>query len=203
MVFLFSTLCLKACVNNINDEQEDLTELKRQELTAVLNRVYRDDQKYRGEVSSYIEKYGIRSSEVKALSKKMSTVDSLNIIVIKEIINKYGWLNKEVVGEQANAALFLVIQHATKNDRKYFLPLMRAAVKNNSASAKDLAFLEDRVADEEGRKQIYGTQMGFDEKTNKYFVLPIEKPDKVDERRAKVGLPPLSVQLSQWQIEAK
>ena len=203
ILFLFFTHCLVACLKSANDQTEDLTELKKQELTALLNRVYEDDLKYRGEVASYIEKYGIRSPEIKALSKKINTVDSLNIIVVKEIVNKYGWLSKDVVGEQANAALFLVIQHATKNDRKYFLPLVRAAVKNNSASAKDLAFLEDRMAEEEGRKQIYGTQIGFDEKTNKYFVLPIENPKQVDDRRAKVGLPPLSVQLSQWQIEPR
>lgn len=42
----------------------------------------------------------------------------------------------------------------------------------------------------EGRKQTYGSQIGFDESTNKYYVLPLEDPDRVDQRRASVGLRP-------------
>lgn len=131
----------------------------------------------------------------------MSFTDSLNILVVKDIISKYGWISSKIVGEKANSALFLAIQHSSDADREYFLPLMRLAVKNNAASTKDLALLEDRVAINDGRKQIYGTQIGFDDKTNKYYVLPIDNPKKVDERRANVGLPSMASYLSQWNLK--
>jgi len=198
---VFLVLLFTACTNHSKDQKAALSERDRQKLTNDLHQIYIDDQKSREKVSIYIEKYGIKSVEVANLGKEIARNDSANLIVVKRIIKKYGWLSADLVGERGNMALFLVIQHATKSDRKYFLPLMRAAVKNHAASAKDLAFLEDRVAEEEGKTQIYGTQIGFDEKTNKYYILPIDNPNQVDQRRAKVGLPPLSVQRSEWQIE--
>ncbi|MBU2266481.1 MAG: hypothetical protein KKB15_00015 [Bacteroidetes bacterium] len=46
-----------------------------------------------------------------------------------------------------------------------------------------MAKLEDRVAVDQGHK-TYGTQVGMDEKTEKYYVFPIENPKEVDKRRA-------------------
>lgn len=52
----------------------------------------------------------------------------------------------------------------------------------------------------EGRKQTYGSQIGFDESTNKYYVLPLEDPDRVDQRRASVGLGSLADYVKRWDI---
>lgn len=147
-LFLVIIICLIIGCNN-GAFKKEIRENERNELITTLNKIYVADQKSREKVSAYIAKYGIKSAEVKELGREIAKTDSMNMIVIKNIINKYGWLSKEIVGEQANKTLFLVVQHGSKSDRKYFLPLMRLAVKNNAASAKDLAFLEDRVADEE------------------------------------------------------
>ena len=91
-----------------------------------------------------------------------------------------------------------------KTHEKY-LPLMRNAVKNGKAKARNLALLEDRVALREGKKQIYGTQVIQKVKTNEYFVLPLDDPYNVDLKRAEAGLQPLSVYLednfkTKWDI---
>lgn len=198
--FLFHIGCISPTKTKYNDIDE-LTANEKQEIINSLNAVYESDQHVRANISSTIEKYGIKSPQVMEISKKMHSTDSLNIIVVKSLISKYGWISSKIVGEKANSAIFLAIQHSSDADREYFLPLMRVAVKNNSASAKDLALLEDRVAVSDGRKQIYGTQIGFDDKTNKYYVLPIDNPKKVDERRAKVGLSSMASYLSQWKIK--
>ena len=77
---------------------------------------------------------------------------------------------------------------------------MRKAVKNKKAEGSDLALLEDRVAFRQGKKQIYGSQIGNDIVTKKYYVLPLEDPDNVDKRRAEVGLSPLAEYVNYWQI---
>jgi hypothetical protein len=180
-----------------------LSDKKKQELTKILNDVYQKDQECRQLVYSATEKYGIRSSQIKDLGKKMDKVDSLNLIVVKSIIKKYGWLSEKMVGSTGNTALFLVIQHAPEKDQEHFLPMMRKAVQDSAASKQDLAKLEDRVAVDQGRKQTYGTQVGMDEKTGKYYVFPIENPKEVDKRRAALGMIPIAAYLSQWQIEWK
>jgi hypothetical protein len=57
-----------------------------------------------------------------------------------------------------------------------------------------IAMLEDRIRTFEGRGQLYGTQFDWDEQ-GRLSPMPIEDPDNVDERRATVGLGPLSEDL--------
>ena len=75
---------------------------------------------------------------------------------------------------------------------------MRAAVKDKNASASDLALMEDRLALAQGKKQLYGSQLGRNEITKTYYVLPIENPDQVDVRRQKMGLSTLT-----WRAESR
>ena len=127
--------------------------------------------------------------------------DSINLIKVKNILDEVGWLGFDVLGDQGNSALFLVIQHSDIVTQEKYLPMMRDAVKKGNAHGSQLALLEDRVALRQGKKQIYGSQIGKDNETNKYYVSPLEDPDNVDKRRAEVGLGPLATYVSQWQIK--
>lgn len=77
---------------------------------------------------------------------------------------------------------------------------MREAVANGKAKAEHLALLEDRVALEHGYRQIYGSQVYNDPGTRKSYLAPLEDPDNVDTRRAKIGLQPLSEYLKSFDI---
>jgi hypothetical protein len=79
--------------------------------------------------------------------------------------------------------------------------LRRLCGEGKQAVAGNLALLEDRVALREGRKQIYGSQVGTDTVTRKNYLLPLEDPDNVDARRAKVGLGSLADYLKSFDIE--
>lgn len=147
-----------------------------------------DDQLYRKNYRDFAKKYGIQSVEYKDLWKKQKPLDSINLVKITEITDKYGWIGSDQVGVEACSALFLVIQHSSdKAVQKKYLPMMREAVKNNKARGDDLALLEDRIALGEGKKQVYGSQYSQDEEGKKY-VQPLIDPDHVDERRAEIGL---------------
>lgn len=52
--------------------------------------------------------------------------------------------------------------------------------------------VHDRVHLMLGERQRYGSQIGSDTESGRLFVLPVEDPDDVDERRREVGLPPLA-----------
>ena len=58
------------------------------------------------------------------------------------------------------------------------------------ASARDQAYLEDRVRIFSGQPQLYGTQFMYDKDELK--PQPIEDPEHLDERRAAVGLGPFA-----------
>jgi len=162
--------------------------------------IFEDDQQIRREYISAEKEFGRESKQVDSLAIIMMYKDSINLIKVTEILDQYGWVGIDKVGGQANQTLFLVIQHADLKTQQKYLPLMREAVKNRNASGSALALLEDRVALGEGRRQIYGSQIGYDDETKKSYVLPLEDPDNVDKRRAEVGLGLLADYVKRWDI---
>ncbi len=170
-------------------------------LIAQLDSIYREDQKYRQQIEPIEKKFGWKSNEMKALWKIMREKDSVNLLKVKAILKQNGWLGTDVVGEHGSTTLFLVIQHADQITQEKYLPMMREAVENKKAKGRELALLEDRVALRQGKKQIYGSQIGRDIETNHYYVLPLEDPENVDTRRSKVGLEPLALYAMNWQIK--
>lgn len=169
-------------------------------LQARLLALFEEDQTIRKEFIKAQKEYGNQSKIVDSLGKVMMHKDSINLGKVTDILDKYGWVGADKVGGQANQTLFLVIQHADLQTQQKYLPMMREAVKNNNASSSALALLEDRVALGEGKKQIYGSQIGYDNNTNTEYVLPLEDPDNVDTRRASVGLGPLADYVKRWNI---
>ena len=74
------------------------------------------------------------------------------------------------------------------------LPLVEKAYRSGGLSGQSYALLLDRVLVREGKPQVYGTQAKrFEEwKGQEPALEPIEDEANVDERRAEVGLPPIS-----------
>lgn len=170
------------------------------ELISILDTIHANDQKYREKIDEIAEKYGLQSNEMKENWKSMLVMDSINLIKVKKIIDENGWLGSDIIGEQGNKTLFLVIQHSDSKIQTAYLPVLREAVKNHNAKASHLALLEDRVALGQGKKQIFGSQVGQDNKTGEYFIFPIEDPENIDKRRAEVGLEPISEYLNTWNL---
>ncbi|WP_055711445.1 DUF6624 domain-containing protein [Streptomyces torulosus] len=108
-----------------------------------------------------------------------------------EIMDEYGWPTEERVGEKAARAAWLIAQHADRQleIQRRALKLMQQAVSAGLASPRELAFLRDRTLVNEGRKQIYGTQIAG-VKDGVPVPWPCEEPDRMDELRAEVGIDP-------------
>lgn len=165
-----------------------------------LDSVYETDQKYRSELDEIAKKHGWGSKEIQSQWQIISHYDSINLIKVSNILDKYGWLGFEEIGDKGNMTLFLVVQHSDLTVQEKYLPLMRKAVKNGKAKSSQLALLEDRVALRKGKRQIYGSQIGQNHTTNLYYVSPLEDPENVDMRRAEVGLGSLDDYVKQWEI---
>jgi len=160
------------------------------ELSALLDTVYHDDQSGRLKLDSLQKQFGWKSEQVQSLVKTLIIQDSLNLIRVKKIIDTYGWLGPDEVGKQGAQTIFLVIQHADSLTQVTYVPLMREAVKKRKARPQDLALLEDRILTNQGKEQIYGSQVRTNE-AGKYEFYPIKDEPNVNKRRASVGLQPL------------
>jgi hypothetical protein len=175
-------------------------------LKVLLDSVWITDQGYRFKQMELQKKGETESEEYKKLILAIKKTDTINIKIITTIIDKYGWLGAEVIGDQGNQVLFTVIQHANLATQEKYLPIIREAAKEGKTLTSNLAILEDRIALRQGKKQIYGSQVWLDTKTGNIYVQPMEDPENVDKRRIEVGLPIMDEYLQQsfqikWNIE--
>jgi hypothetical protein len=119
--------------------------------------------------------------------------DSINLIRIEEIIAKQGYPGKTLVGEPTNEAAWYVIQHSKKIS-DYF-PLIQEAGSSNEISFSKVAMMHDRMLMQEGKEQLYGTQVAGENILNAttgkkefwYYVWPIQNAESVNELRKEAG----------------
>ncbi|MDQ3046244.1 MAG: hypothetical protein M3R27_01755 [Bacteroidota bacterium] len=169
-------------------------------LVTILDSIYREAQTPRMKAVSVKNEYGWNSKQSNELWKSINKTDSTNLLVVEDLIKKYGWLGKESVGSIGNSTLALVILHSGLDVQEKYLPVMREAVADGKADPGDLALLEDRVALLKGKKQIYGSVViSFDGK--KYYISPMEDPEQVDKRRSEIGLNTMNDYLKGWGLK--
>lgn len=120
--------------------------------------------------------------------------DSINFLKIEKIINQYGYPDKKIVGEPANTAVFYVIQHNPDKIPKYY-PIIEKAGKKGELPFYLVAMMLDRKLANEGKQQIYGSQIYGRKIINKQtgkeeffsYVVPIKDAKNVNKRRKKAG----------------
>ncbi|TDD53286.1 hypothetical protein E1286_07655 [Nonomuraea terrae] len=117
-------------------------------------------------------------------------VDASNTAFLKRVVAQHGWPGRDLVGEEAAHAAWLLAQHADRDVafQRSCLPLLEEAAAAGQATWADHAYLVDRVSVADGRPQVYGTQYGMRE--GRLELQPVEDPDRLDKRRAHAGLGP-------------
>jgi hypothetical protein len=158
-------------------------------LAILLSEIRENDQKYRHMLDGVRNPYGQEPSDTfKSILKKIVFYDSLDLLLVSSIIDKYGWLSQNEVSSEGNSALWLVIQHADLEVQVKYFPIMKEAVKNGKAKQSELAYLEDRILMRQGKKQLYGTQYKLNPTSHQMELWDIEDPINLNNRRHSVGL---------------
>ncbi|MEZ4358709.1 MAG: DUF6624 domain-containing protein [Kofleriaceae bacterium] len=124
-----------------------------------------------------------------ALAAAAAATTRDNTAWLRRVVAEHGWPTHAMVGEDGAHSAWLLVQHADADPafQAECLAKMEPLLRSEQASEVDYAYLYDRVAVAEHRPQRYGTQ--FDEHRQPR---PIEEPDGVDARRARIGLPTMA-----------
>lgn len=170
-------------MNKINQALHD-------ELLAMRER----DQEVR---KTLVEKYGMNPNWSADDLAWMESVDYANTTRMKEIIAQYGWPGYSLVGAEGEHTAWLLVQHAGRDlpFQNQCLALLTAAVEAGDASARNMAYLVDRVRVNEGKPQLYGTQYRIHD--GDFSAGEIEDSAGVEIRRAQVGLGSFEEQLAE------
>lgn len=112
---------------------------------------------------------------------------------LAEITDAHGWPTADLVGPEAARGAWLITQHADRqlDVQRRAVRLLEQAVAEGRAAPRDLAFLRDRTFVNEGREQVYGTQIAA-VRDGAPVPWPCVEPDRMDERRAEVGIEPFA-----------
>lgn len=129
-------------------------------------------------------------------TEAMKAADGENLPWLRQVVADVGWPGKSLVAEDGAHAAWLLAQHADRDPafQRRCLDLLTAAVERGEATAVEQAYLTDRVLLAEGKPQEYGTQAIA--RDGRFQPRKLRDPDRVDERRASVGLGSLAEYLA-------
>ncbi|WMN10659.1 hypothetical protein QYS49_35575 [Marivirga salinae] len=129
---------------------------------------------------------------------KKDSIFRTHKIRLEEILKQYGYPGYDLVGEKAEQAYWLMVQHSDFDpefQKKVLLELEKQVQKEN-ANSRNFGLLTDRVKINTGQKQIYGTQVTYISEKCQAIPKPLEDSANVNKRRAEVGLPPIEEYLN-------
>ena len=162
----------------------------RAKIDSLLCDIGRKDQEVRADWAK-MATGSVMQEEAIEYALKMEETGRTNLASVSQILDTYGWPSG--LSDEANKAIFLVIDHSGLKTMNKYIGLFRDAVEKGYLSMNDLVTMEDRMLMNAGKPQKYGTQaysLVEDGKTVIY-IWSVEDPDKLDALRKSVGLMPI------------
>jgi len=155
------------------------------------------DQAVQQELSERVQ----AQQPVDAAVARRDSVFQANLEWMRVVLAQHGWPGRRLVGDEGSHGAWLLLQHADQDTalQHTALRLLEGAVRSGDASARDLAYLTDRVRVAEGRPQVYGTQLEYDGR-GCASPRPSEERARLDARRASVGLEPVAQYVQQTMV---
>jgi len=162
----------------------DLIEVNCNKKDSLLNVVYESDQRIRK----------VKNTD-NGVFTELAKEDHRNQELVISIIENCGMPTLAEVNELQMNAIWLGLQHTNKKYRKKYFPQIEKAVNEGDLSKSQFALMKDRILMDEGKPQLYGSQI----KNGKLYKLDL--PETVNERRKEMGLQPIEEYLKYFNIE--
>ena len=162
-----------------------------QNLDSLLRNVRESDQSARLAMIELTRSDQLDIDAVLAAQTKIEEVDSTNQVIVARLLDS-GW--PQGLSEEANNAIWLVIDHAPIDYQLRYMPLIEEQVATGAISKSQYATLFDRIRMRQGKPQRYGTQTvqrRSAEQNASIYVWPVENPRKLNRLRRAMGLTPI------------
>ncbi|MBC7930169.1 MAG: hypothetical protein H7Z38_06325 [Rubrivivax sp.] len=123
--------------------------------------------------------------------RRIRALDAANTKRLTEIVKQYGFPGVALVGKDGAQAAFVMLIHGPSIElQKKSLPYIKKAALRGEIPIDAFASLTDTILSNEDKPQIYGTK--FDLADGKFVLAKTKDPARLDARRKKLGLAPIS-----------
>ena len=205
-ILILALLLTISCSNKNKSERISKTTENQENLIAILDTIWKTEQRPITLRDSLMKIHGADSELVKEQQAIYQKNHMVNERKVKHLLDTYGWPTKEKAGERGNWTICNVLQHSDNSVRLHYLPMMREAVKEEKLEPRFLVRAEDRIATEKGELQIYGGQMKYYPETKSFNLWPVFDPKNIDKRRTEIGLDSIAIFLRnrfdfEWNLE--
>lgn len=128
-----------------------------------------------------------RQAAEAAMWTPLMALDERLMTELLTMVPPEGWFLRSVYGDRAASAAFLIVQHSNIEHWRRFVPVLEPLVAEGEVDGQSYGLMYDRLADNEGRLQRYGTQVTC--KAGKWVIdrENLEAPENADARRREMG----------------
>ena len=210
LMLMFFVMFLGALSAHAQSPVEEVGDEKEPKLRVELLQLVRDDQNVRAEFDQYRKRHGLLGIDEKALNEKLNKNPKLKegfqalslrlqesedarLFRVKQILVKYGWPGRTLVGTEGAKAAWLLVLHYDRDVtfQRRALELMKLLPKGEVENTH-IAYLTDSVSlrEEFNQNQVYGTVLTNE--NGKLVPKQLFEGVNVDKRRAELGLQPLA-----------
>jgi hypothetical protein len=159
-------------------------------LLPILDTILEDDQKFRE----------IKDSKLLFDNKnKAKYLDSINLIKVSRIIERYGILSIKQIGMKGSHTILMVLQHSPRLTQIKYFPIIQKAFMDKKITPDVYAMYYDRTATYKNKMQTYGTQVMISGKIKGDGELyPVVDVDNLDKRRDSIGIGSIEKYMSRF-----
>lgn len=125
-------------------------------------------------------------------ARNMGAVDAESTAWLKATLRQSGWPSANRTNPDLAFQVWLLTQHADADTALQACVLdLIGQQKSTMREEQSFAYLTDRVRLAQAQPQVYGTQVDYDAAQNRAAPRPLQDPEHVNERRARIGLEPI------------
>ena len=146
-------------------------------LLPTLDSIILDDQRYRADYYNYIN--------------EQEQLDSVNMIRLKPIFKRYGWLGIYQIGIRVTHIVYVLV-HADMRDKDFFMPFLLDGYRKGTLTPLAFYTFIDSYLQGRSEAQLFGTQMTIDSNVKAISikdVYPVYDPANIQKRWTVYGNP--------------
>jgi hypothetical protein len=165
-------------------------------ISYIIDSLYVVDQKVQQNIVEAFQSGG--GDKMEGLYAAQHATFERHVPILKSIYSKIGYPTIALVGDEASSKFFTLVQHSDKDVKfqEKMLSKISAEVRKGNVSAKNYAFLTDRVQLSQQKPQVYGTQVEYNTDIGQVYPKATVDSLKLNKRRKEIGLEPIEEYLN-------